>query len=373
VKDREEPRRPSILGRGAAGNPKNRFDRIEVEPDPDELEPEKPRTVFLKDASRSIVARNNSPDVGFDASINPYRGCEHGCSYCTSPDAPILMANGIVKRIEDVRVGDEIYGTERRGWYRRYVKTWVLAHWSVDKPAYRVTLEDGTCLIAGADHRFLTERGWKFVTGAEQGDGRRSHLTTNNKLMGTGAFAPSPLKNRDYKRGYLCGLVRGDGLLASYAYGRDGRAHGNQYEFRLALADEEALRRASCYLLDFEVVTHGFVFQKATAGRRAVQAIRTHARRSVERVEGIVAWPTAPSAEWRKGFLAGIFDAEGSYSCSVLRISNTDAAIIRWITWCLERLRLRFVIERRSTASTHPLDVVRLLGDYRSTYVSFTP
>ena len=82
MKDREEPRRPSILGRGAAGNPKNRFDRIEVVPDPDELDPEKPRTVFLKDASRSIVARNNSPDLGFDASINPYRGCEHGCSYC---------------------------------------------------------------------------------------------------------------------------------------------------------------------------------------------------------------------------------------------------------------------------------------------------
>ena len=41
----------------------------------------------------------------------------------------------------------------------------VLAHWSVIKPAYRITLEDGTELVAGADHRYLTERGWKFVTG----------------------------------------------------------------------------------------------------------------------------------------------------------------------------------------------------------------
>ena len=71
------------------------------------------------------------------------------------------------KLIADLKVGDAIYGTERVGWYRRYVKTQVLAHWSVIKPAYRVTLEDGTTLVTGADHRFLTERGWKFVTGTE--------------------------------------------------------------------------------------------------------------------------------------------------------------------------------------------------------------
>jgi DNA repair photolyase len=77
------PRR-SIVGRGAAGNPKNRFERIEVEPDPGELEGDEPRpeTVYLRDHSRSIIARNDSPDIGFDASINPYRGCSHGCAYC---------------------------------------------------------------------------------------------------------------------------------------------------------------------------------------------------------------------------------------------------------------------------------------------------
>jgi DNA repair photolyase len=77
------PRR-SIVGRGAAGNPKNRFERIEVEPDPAELEGDEPRpeTVYLRDHSRSIIARNDSPDIGFDASVNPYRGCSHGCVYC---------------------------------------------------------------------------------------------------------------------------------------------------------------------------------------------------------------------------------------------------------------------------------------------------
>jgi DNA repair photolyase len=73
-----------IRGRGAADNPPNRFERIELERDAD-WDPEDdplPRTQFLKDRSQTIIATNESPDVGFEASLNPYRGCEHGCIYC---------------------------------------------------------------------------------------------------------------------------------------------------------------------------------------------------------------------------------------------------------------------------------------------------
>src|SRR5687767_7551304 len=73
-----------IHGRGAAENPANCFDLIHYEPDPDAREEDSPspRTQFFRDTSRSIIATNDSPDVGFEASINPYRGCEHGCIYC---------------------------------------------------------------------------------------------------------------------------------------------------------------------------------------------------------------------------------------------------------------------------------------------------
>ena len=75
-------------GRGAGINPKNRFETLALGPpeweeegrDPDETS--HPATVYLRDTSRSILSTNDSPDVGFDASINPYRGCEHGCVYC---------------------------------------------------------------------------------------------------------------------------------------------------------------------------------------------------------------------------------------------------------------------------------------------------
>ena len=73
-----------IRGRGAAENPPNRFEPIEYVPDMDAYDPDEPppRTQLFRDATRQILARNNSPDVGFNVSINPYRGCEHGCIYC---------------------------------------------------------------------------------------------------------------------------------------------------------------------------------------------------------------------------------------------------------------------------------------------------
>jgi DNA repair photolyase len=74
----------TVRGRGAAENPKNRFEEIEVLPDPEAPEDERPApaTRFYRDASRTAIATNDSPDVGFSASLNPYRGCEHGCVYC---------------------------------------------------------------------------------------------------------------------------------------------------------------------------------------------------------------------------------------------------------------------------------------------------
>lgn len=362
---REEYR--GIKGRGASNNPKNRFERIEVEPDPEEFDPDAPKleTVYLKDHARSIVTTNDSPDIGFDAGISPYRGCSHGCAYCLAGDTPILMGDGTTRPLEDLRTGDEIYGTIRRGAYRRYAKTRVLDHWRVRKPAYQVILEDGTRLVCGGDHRFLTERGWKFVTGTMQGDGQRPYLTRNNKLMGVGGFSRTPEKNGDYKRGYLCGMIRGDGHLGSYLYRREGGTQGRAYRFRLALTDRDALRRAEEYLLNFEIATRDFVFQEATAGGMAMHAIRTSSRGHFELIQEIITWPSVPSTSWRRGFMAGIFDAEGSYRDNTLRIHNTDLEIVDRVVHYLKRFGFTFKIETAGENQARPVKVVRVCGGLR--------
>ena len=81
------PARPR--GRGASGNPANRFESQVLEPFDDGWDtitaladlPPLP-TTLTKDASKTAIARNSSPDLGFDRAVNPYRGCEHGCIYC---------------------------------------------------------------------------------------------------------------------------------------------------------------------------------------------------------------------------------------------------------------------------------------------------
>lgn len=212
-----------FAGRGAADNPKNRFERIEVEPDlehldafdDEEFDDSKPETVYLRDYSRSIITTNDSPDVGFDASVNPYRGCSHGCSYCLSGDTPILMADGTTRLLEELRVGDEIYGTIVRGRYRRYAKTRVLDHWKTRKPAYRVTLGDDTSLITSGDHRLLTERGWRFVSG----EGGRPRLPVGDSLMGIGASGDAEdLEGRVVESGEGLRVTRVEPLEARTLY-----------------------------------------------------------------------------------------------------------------------------------------------------------
>ena len=82
--------RAAIRGRGASWSPANRFEKLHVDlndvdvvdVDPETEERPQRGTQYFRDETKSVITRNNSPDVGFETSLNPYRGCEHGCIYC---------------------------------------------------------------------------------------------------------------------------------------------------------------------------------------------------------------------------------------------------------------------------------------------------
>jgi len=363
---------PPGPGRGALSNPEGRFESRRVEAiddgwakDPESAELPPLATTVTAEQAKKIITRNDSPDIPFEQSINPYRGCEHGCVYCSDGDTAILMGDGSSRPLSELTVGDEIYGTEKRNHYRYYVRTRVLAHWPTRKSAYRLSLANGTELVASGDHRFLTERGWKFVS--QDGHEQRAHLTLNNTLMGFGAIASTakPCDSRDYRRGYLCGVIRGDGHLGVYRYERPGCAHGDQYRFRLAMIDTDALERTGRYLGEFGVGTQRFLFQAEKPNRQRIEAIRTSARASIEAIERLIEWPDRYEGEWVQGFMAGIFDAEGSFSEGILRIANTDRKMIEAARSSLTWLGFDSVVETRKAGRPKPVHYVRVRGGLR--------
>jgi DNA repair photolyase len=273
---------------------------------------------FYEVHAKSVLNKvPKASQMPFRWTINPYRGCSHACLYCIGGDTPILVADGSHKPIAKLRVGDEVYGTERDGACRRYVRTRVLAQWSTVNPAFRLVLEDGTELVASGDHRFLTQGGWRHVTGSHQGRDRRPHLALGESLVGSGGFVAGPQHSEDYERGYRCGMTRVDG-----AFG---------------------------------------LTSNAPAAALALRAVRTHAESTCERVLEATRWPLSPSDEWRKGFLAGVFDAEGSEDGGI-RISNVDETILPWIESCMDAFGFRMALEE------HDLNggcAVRLSGGLR--------
>lgn len=368
--------------------------------------------IRTKSALNRVPAASRVP---FNWTVNPYRGCSHACVYCLAGDTSILMADGSVRALADLRAGDRIYGTRKR----RFVETEVLAHWSTRKPAYRVTLEDGTELIASGDHRFLSRRGWGFVAAADGtaagrplsehlgrpaaarreappratgnparratapaghaapagraaplaapagratasagrdmaptgrvaiAAGRRATtaaelaarprrlstrgrrvLAIGDRLAGVGQFADGPVEDAEYRRGYLCGAI-----------------HGDDHLFRLTPAGREALERVDLYLAELGLA----ISTAVVAGPREVRV----ARPAGESLRHVLTWPWEASGQWCKGFLAGVFDADGT-SDDAVRIVNSDPAMLRRASDSLRQLGFHSVSEDAAT--------LRLLG-----------
>jgi DNA repair photolyase len=146
---------------------------------------------FYEIQARSIISRVPAASrMPFEWTVNPYRGCSHACVYCLDGETQILMADGSTQALSELRQGDAIFGTAVRAGGRRTVVTEVLGHWETVKPAYRITLDNGTSLIASPDHRFLTDRGWKYVTGHTN---HRPYLTIGRRMVALSQATPGPV------------------------------------------------------------------------------------------------------------------------------------------------------------------------------------
>jgi DNA repair photolyase len=168
-----------------ASNPRSRFASNLVEYF-DELPGPEVELSIYEDHTKQVLAENDSPDIGFRYSINPYRGCFHGCAYCLAGDTQILMADGSSKRLSDVKPGEQVVGTARSERGRRFVPSLVLDHWATARRAYRVRLDSGAELVASGDHRFLTAQGYRYVIAPGRNHRAGLHLQEKDACLGPG-------------------------------------------------------------------------------------------------------------------------------------------------------------------------------------------
>jgi DNA repair photolyase len=340
----------SRKGHGAISNPQGRFESRRVEAVDDgwtlesDEEPPPLATTVTAEHAKSIISHNNSPDIPFEQSINPYRGCGHACVYCVSGDSKILLVNGRTRLLGDIRTGDEIIGSAHQGPHRRYVKTRVVAHWATHKPAYRLLLADGTSITASGEHRFLSAAGWKFVSAAASEPQRRAHLITGDKLLGIGMAADPPVATPAYRRGYLCAASGG----ADYG------------PPQFATAGGEVLQRSSSYFQTFGIQMPAFSWCEAAAPRTRARVGEGGL------IDKLIAWPGCASAEWVRGFLAGTFDAAGSYGAGWIRISATNHSILDRVAQGLKYFGFGFTREKPDRRAHLPVHGLRLLGGMRA-------
>lgn len=352
-----------MRARGTSRNPANRFETLrytrtapelgagdagvwdDEEPEPDS----DPRTVLLADASRSIVATNASPDVGFDASVNPYRGCEHGCAYCLGGNTRILYADMVWRPLGEVRVGDLLVGFDEEcpaGRTRKLRPAMVEAVWWSKKPTLRLITRNSE-VVATAEHRWLQGRDFRWS--------QTDRLAAGRQLRHMPVVSEEAIDD-DYRVGYVAGLSLGDGTFRYQPGWRSSRLGFPAAYWRVALVDLEPLERLVDFLARFGVPAFVRPFDAGKGGLRPMRKVEI---RSLERLAVVSRMLTAEieSRSYRRGFVAGFFDAEGCNSTS-LRFSQVDIGVLERVRRYSGSLGFEFKIEPRPER----VSMLRLVG-----------
>jgi DNA repair photolyase len=189
-------------------------------------------------------ALNRVAGMPFKWSLNPYRGCVHGCHYCLTPETPILYADLSWRPIGDVKVGDELVGFDEEpteSGYRYFRPSVVQAVWWSKRATRRIVTDKGE-VNTTADHRWLRNgRAWWV---------RTRNLRVGSVLRHLSIDQPADVAGEGYRAGYIAGLTAGDGTFRYQPGQRSNRLGYPMPYWRVALADSEPLLRLVEYLAD---------------------------------------------------------------------------------------------------------------------------
>jgi intein/homing endonuclease len=276
------------------------------------------------------------------------RGCPCSCFYCVTGETLITLSNRKVIPIKDISIGDSILGIIKAGQYYEYVESIVENKNKLIKKVYEIELENGMKVKCSKDHQWFTDRGWKYTKKSETE--QRPYLTINNYMRILSKMNITPLETYDYKKGYLSGVIQGDGHLGVCKL---------QYLFTLRMKDIEAINRTEKYLDDLKIKSKRFQYNSSTS---LMFGIRTTTKEKYFKIKQIIEERDFSNKEFCRGFLAGIFDAEGSCQKNSIRIYNTNSIILKEIKDALTFLGFNYVFEFSHEGTIFPVYSIRLLN-----------
>ena len=282
--------------------------------------------------------------------IQVTESCNMKCHYCVSGDTKIRMSDFTEKRIDRIKDGDAILGFSEYPdpCYRanktrtdKAIVTKVFKR-TVDH-ALRLTFENGCQLVITENHPILTRRNaYQDTDYVKAGMMKAGHSSA--------FYLPCPVavplkKDRDYKIGFIVACVLGDGLLKEYPHPEYKNCRVRQ--FRFAVKDDELTNRLWDYLNEFGFNVYKKPFHISTKYDLWKDAIFSNRIDTFEGLSALVRdnFRKNQTTSYYKGFVAGIYDCEGSLSCNTIRICNTNKDIIDEITDGMTRIGVPFTIE----------------------------
>jgi hypothetical protein len=287
-----------------------------------------------------------------DVSLELASSCNQACGYCLHPDSLVLKKNLTSVKIKDLVAGDEVvsFDEEKPGAsaYRKMRTGIVERVWKTKKQAIRITTENSQ-IICSLDHRFLCNLGrWRFAKNLKVGD---------ELSFGVRTLPPQTI-GKEYKIGYLRGIYEGDGT-ARWEKKSDTSA-GRQTWWRVALKDKEPLERITNYLTELEIPNVGIRgFDQPVEHYSRVYKVEFRSKKHLVKLKSILYQENIENnLEFQRGYLAGIFDSEGSFSKQgILRISQIKDihGVIERTSRFLNSFYFEFVVEDNG---------LRLLGSY---------
>ena len=272
------------------------------------------------------------------------RGCPFDCLFCLPGTSKILMVGLYWKNLKDVIEGDEVIGVVKSKAGR-----WVLSKSKVLKTfhrrdvLYEIRTKDG-CAYSTLEHPWLMKTKWKSIKDIQENLRFGGKLiSSRNVLRKVSPPTDAPVENSDYMKGYLAGSLAGDGSTGHYPFINNQGNPGINHQYKL-VGDYEMLDTAFdfCHRLGLNNVRHA-KFNGGKIYYNCNRCIRTGKREEVFLLESFLI--ENESISYKKGFIAGVYDAEGGCGGSILRIFNKNPDLLSRIAGYLDSFGFKWIRE----------------------------